>query len=78
VKARVADDVDYEGLHQLLAIAGANVSVEVIARWSAPQRADAIVWAQAQIVAWRTDKSALVCWPEHVVDRAHAELIWEG
>jgi len=61
--------VQREDVHQLLAVAGANVSVAVISRWSAKQRAEAITWAQAQIAAWVKDKTgwrSSVRWPKHV------------
>jgi len=63
-----------DGVHQLLAVAGANVNVAVIRRWSARQRVEAVAWAQAQIAAWAKDKSGWrtsVYWPEHVSQAHH-------
>jgi hypothetical protein len=60
---------DCTGIRQLLAVAGANVSVQAIAKWSKRQRAAAITWAHEQIAAFRADKpgwSTSVFWPEHV------------
>lgn len=58
-----------ECLHQLLAIAGANISARSIGRWSRRQRADAKAWANAQIAAYSKDKpgwQTSVFVPEHV------------
>lgn len=57
---------DLEGLHELLAIAGANVSLETVARWSPALRAEAIVWANTQCEAWATDTTLVIRWPAHV------------
>src|SRR5262245_6267529 len=56
-------------VRELLTIAGANVSVRVIARWSKRQRVAAITWANDQIAAWSKDKAGWttsVFVPEHV------------
>lgn len=60
---------DCQGLRELLAIAGANITVQAIARWSHRERAEAIAWAHAQVEAFRKDKpgwKTSVFWPEHV------------
>jgi len=60
---------DCQGLRELLAIAGANVAVQAIARWSHRERAEAIAWAHAQIDAFKHDKPGYqtsVFWPEHI------------
>jgi hypothetical protein len=56
-------------LRELLAIAGANIAVQAIARWSTRERNEAIAWAHAQVEAFRKDKpgwTTSVFWPEHV------------
>src|SRR5262245_18529857 len=66
---------DYEGIHQLLTVAGANVRVSVIRTWSQRKRAVAIRWAKAQVEVWAKDKlgwQTSVRWPEHV-SSAHRE-----
>jgi len=66
---------DYEGIHQLLTVAGANVSMSVIRTWSQRKRAVAIRWAKAQVAAWAKDKNGWqtsVYWPAHV-SSAHRE-----
>lgn len=56
-------------VRELLTIAGANVSVRAIARWSRRQRAEAKTWAHEQIAAYARDKpgwQTSVFVPEHV------------
>src|SRR5262245_53907813 len=65
----------HDDVHQLLALAGANISNATLAAWSAAQRDDAVAWARAQLVAWQRDRKGYetsVFWPEHV-SLAHTE-----
>jgi len=69
---------DYEGIHQLLTVAGANVRVGVIRSWSQRNRAAAIRWAKAQVAAWAKDKpgwQTSVHWPAHVSSAHHERAL---
>lgn len=73
--ALVPSTEPHDDVHQLLALAGANVPHAAIAAWSPAQRDDAVAWARAQLVAWQRDKpgwQTSVYWPEHV-SLAHVE-----
>jgi len=65
-------------LQSRLRKAGARVSLRAIAGWTSTQKADAALWADAQIAATAkdTDRQTSVRWPDHVgvahQERAHA------